>query len=593
MKSVPGWFLVVVLLLVSCSFLQVQAEWPPDGTPVCLETNAQIDPQLTTDGSCGAIVTWHEWRHNPLISVYAQKIDASGRIRWATGGVEIVATSGDTLLPQIVSDGMGGAIIAWQDACEDDFDIYAQRIDAGGSAVWSPGGVAICTADSDQVFTRIATDGNGGAIVAWIDCRGSVDHIYARRIDAAGTVHWAVDGVAVCSFGSGNRAQHKIISDARGGAIVTWVDWRDESELQGDIYAQRIFADGSIRTMPPYNWAADGVAVCDADSIQSSPRIVPDGESGAILTWWDRRSGSRNIYAQRVDSTGAVPTGVDQHWPEDGVAVCSFSRRQVNPELAPDTEGGAIIVWMDDRNDDDRIYDIFAQRVDGHGTLLWSPASGIPISQVSGLRQSNPQIVPDGKGGAIVVWRRGEAGVYDLHAQAVSADGEVPPPNSAWSADGLVVCAADNSQWRPRVVSSGLNCALVTWQDFRTEKTINPTDELDIYVQRLLPDCLTHVDCELGSGGSCQLAGNYPNPFNPTTTIRYQLTVAATVTLNVYDVSGRRVRTLIAGKRQAEGLHEVRWLGRDDQSKASPSGVYFYRLMVDGDTETRSMVLTR
>lgn len=75
-----------------------------------------------------------------------------------------------------------------------------------------------------------------------------------------------------------------------------------------------------------------------------------------------------------------------------------------------------------------------------------------------------------------------------------------------------------------------------------------------------------------------RLLGNFPNPFNPTTTIVYELSSPAAVRLAVYDVAGRLVRTLDHGTLQSAGRHDVRWDGRDDQGRGVASGMYVYRL---------------
>jgi hypothetical protein len=83
-----------------------------------------------------------------------------------------------------------------------------------------------------------------------------------------------------------------------------------------------------------------------------------------------------------------------------------------------------------------------------------------------------------------------------------------------------------------------------------------------------------------------------PNPFNPTTTIAYSLALAGDAELVVYDVTGRRVRTLVDGFVTA-GDHEVRWDGRDDGGEVVSSGVYFYRLRAGDVVETQRMVLLK
>ncbi|MBD3170047.1 MAG: S8 family serine peptidase [candidate division Zixibacteria bacterium] len=83
------------------------------------------------------------------------------------------------------------------------------------------------------------------------------------------------------------------------------------------------------------------------------------------------------------------------------------------------------------------------------------------------------------------------------------------------------------------------------------------------------------------------LAGNYPNPFNPATNIRYQLPVSANVTLDIYNVLGQKVETLVNGYQEA-GYHSVSW----DASGYS-SGVYFAKLSDGAETATQKMMLVK
>jgi hypothetical protein len=88
------------------------------------------------------------------------------------------------------------------------------------------------------------------------------------------------------------------------------------------------------------------------------------------------------------------------------------------------------------------------------------------------------------------------------------------------------------------------------------------------------------------------LLQNHPNPFNPSTVIRFELHQAANVTLSVYDAAGAFVSTVAAGP-YAEGPHDVVWNGTDAKGARVGSGVYFYRLQSGGTTLTRKMVLLK
>jgi hypothetical protein len=85
---------------------------------------------------------------------------------------------------------------------------------------------------------------------------------------------------------------------------------------------------------------------------------------------------------------------------------------------------------------------------------------------------------------------------------------------------------------------------------------------------------------------------NFPNPFNPHTTIRYYVDSDAHVSLRIYDVGGRHVRTL-ADRRLTTGEYVDRWDGRDMAGNLTVSGIYFYRLRVGKTVLTRKMVLLK
>lgn len=94
------------------------------------------------------------------------------------------------------------------------------------------------------------------------------------------------------------------------------------------------------------------------------------------------------------------------------------------------------------------------------------------------------------------------------------------------------------------------------------------------------------------SFGAASLFQNRPNPMANSTRIEYDLPTAGRVRLRVFDVRGRRVRTLVDGPVQA-GRHAAQWNGRDDDGAAVASGVYFYELDVEGQRSTRRLVRVR
>jgi subtilisin family serine protease len=92
--------------------------------------------------------------------------------------------------------------------------------------------------------------------------------------------------------------------------------------------------------------------------------------------------------------------------------------------------------------------------------------------------------------------------------------------------------------------------------------------------------------------GTYQLHPNYPNPFNPTTTIRYDLPAAQDVKIVIYNVRGERVRVLV-DRHQAPGRHEAAWDGRNSRGESVASGVYLYRIVAGEFVRTRKMTLLK
>jgi hypothetical protein len=152
----------------------------------------------------------------------------------------------------------------------------------------------------------MATDGNGGAIMTWEDCRvgSAFRDIYAQRVNASGSVQWATDGVPVCTEAY-SQYEPQIVSDGRGGAIITWYDYRNydlpsNGTIQGvDTYAQRLNSDGVAQ------WPVDGAAISTATLHQMYPKIASDSSGGAIIIWEDSRASSAvDLYAQGISISG-------------------------------------------------------------------------------------------------------------------------------------------------------------------------------------------------------------------------------------------------------------------------------------------------
>jgi hypothetical protein len=437
-------------------------QWTNLFTAICSGSSDQNGQQIVSDGADGTIVFWED-RRDGEIDVFAQRIDASGLVQWLSGGVFATGAVGSQAGFGGVSDGAGGVIVSWYANRDYQYDVYAQRFGASGAVLWGTDGVTVCEAAAHQDYTEITSDGAGGAIITWRDSRDGSYDIYAQRINATGTALWTTDGVPLCTATNYQWAP-VIVSDGMGGAIVAW---RDNRSGEFDIYVQRVDASGIVQ------WTTDGVALCTATGAQSMLQIESDGAGGAIVTWQDTRGSAYEVYAQRINASGAV------QWTTDGVALSDSLGSEPVPQITTDGAGGAIVTWYDQQGSAE---DIYAQCVNASGTIQW-PADGVPICEASG-NQNSPQIASDGTGGAIVTWVDARDGGSDIYAQSVDSLG-----TAQWVADGVAVCTAFGDQLGPQLISDGAGGAYVTWHDERSSQS-------RVYVQRAT---------DAGMGPICQV----------------------------------------------------------------------------------------
>ncbi|WP_243337134.1 InlB B-repeat-containing protein [Anaeromyxobacter soli] len=427
-------------------------------------------PPGVPDGAGGAFYVWTDTRYgNP--DLFMQRVDASGNPLWSTDGMALTSASpGAEIRPAIVSDGAGGAIVAWVEGANTgnvyDKHIRAQRVSATGQKLWGTYGVWVCQASGGQERPTLLSKGSGTAIVAWTDYRNGNADIYAQKIDASGTMAWQTDGVPVVQAAS-SQSEVAIATDNYGGAILTWVDARTGYQT---VYAQRLTSLGQAL------WAQNGLLLTPETSmtpgvpeIALGPSILPDGQGGAIIAWHDFRNfpfkpgpnflSRSDLYAVRVDHLG------QSLWTPGGVPLTSgltatpstfvpgYSPSRLT--MAPDGRGGAFVVWHDSRN---ASWDVYTQRFDRDGNRLWG-TNGVPVTTAAG-NQLAPSVASDGADGAVYAWSDDRPGHQDVFVQRLGPTGApLAPPNGLW------IEGKPGDQSYPYVVPLARGKFLVTWDD--------------------------------------------------------------------------------------------------------------------------------
>ncbi|MFH1011859.1 MAG: hypothetical protein V1784_11585 [bacterium] len=317
--------------------------------------SSQQYPVLATDGAGGILAIWQEQAVMiPYKQIRASRVTSAGMVAWEIG---VFGTLWDQLQPFCISDGSGGAWVAWEDRTNTltGYDIAVAHITNAGAASYQR-----LALPENQWMCKIALDGYGGVFVVMVGSSGSdAANILAARVRSDMSVAWVV---TLCNATNSQQAPWIVASEV-GRAIAGWVDPRNPA-TSSDIYAQKVDTAGNIL------WVAwpQGRPICTASASQSisfphNPWIAADGAGGAILAWEDYRISPGGVYAQRVDGFG------NTLWTNNGVLVCNVKDDGGWGGIVSDDHEGAILCWCDYRWTMDTGCNIYAQRIYSDGSL--------------------------------------------------------------------------------------------------------------------------------------------------------------------------------------------------------------------------------
>ncbi len=595
--------------------------WAPAGAPVTTAPQQQVlngatpigfvwiltssDEQsnaIVPDGAGGCLLTWVDSRafNN---DVYAQRLTAAGSVAagWPANGVPLCTDPGDQNGPSLVPDGSGGAIGTWNEDTRP--APFAQHVSGAGIVTGPFNGLALSGAGPANFVPLGVSDGAGGAIFFWSDSRNvatsDLDAYAHHVVTAPGFAldpAWPVDGSAVSTalgaqfFGGGGSA----VSDGVGGAVAAWVDFRDFATTRSDIYAQGLLASGSLGSL-----SVDPVAMITGPA---SGSVFPINTAVTFTGSFTDTDPDVHTAQWQFDALPPVAgtvneaahtVSVNYTFTTPGVYLVKLTVTDQCGGTSTSTQVGGFDAMV-------VIYDPNAGFVTGGGWIN-SPA-GAYVPEPSLIGKANFGFVAKYQKGATVPTGNTE---FQFKTAALNF--------SSTSYEWLVVAGAKaqykgagtiNGAGDYRFMLTAIDGNLLGNQadKFRMKITDASNDALIYDNQLNAPDdsdpttvlgggtVVIHKPNGGGpSGGSAQgayleptptdfaLSRGEPNPFKLSTLLRYGLPERSRVEIDLHDVSGRRMQSLVHGE-MAAGAHELRLSDRDPAGNPLGAGIYFLRM---------------
>ncbi|MEA1972174.1 MAG: hypothetical protein U9N34_02615, partial [Candidatus Cloacimonadota bacterium] len=368
-----------------------------NGDPIVIDDKVggqEFPVIIETSDNC-VIVAWVDYFYESgETDIYVQKVDSDGQLLWQEGGIPVCTAEDMQNELAIVTNNIGGAIIIWHDYRNTGgVDIYGASLDADGNNIWTENGNPIANEIGSQTGHTFWEDGNGGAVLAYVDNYNNDENIKSKGIAADGSISWTT---MICDYDDEGtsiiQSRVKSAKDNEGGFIFVWQDKRN---VNTDLYGQRVNIDGEIQ------WAENGIQITTFEAEDVNPRLCTSSDNGAFIAWENGAATSSDLYITKISNDGTNVWG--------NVVISEEVNAQNNPRVSTGADGGVYVVWGDHRNED---LDIFAQHYDSNGNELWL-SGGRAICDLP-LPQVDPEININNEN-VYISWndsRNGSVGLY-------------------------------------------------------------------------------------------------------------------------------------------------------------------------------------
>jgi hypothetical protein len=593
--------------------------WAPDG--LLISNNPQdtwiTDYDLICDQNDNAILVFSDIRTGGLLQPVAYKISPNGDFLWGSNGIDISSSDSFQPSPTLTETSDGNIVFAWISS-DGSQKIALQKLSTTGQKLWGTTPILIQSATENFSYPSVVKSDNGQIILVHTVQTGGFPpavRIRAHKLDTNGGLIWGTSGVMIQDNGQMAFFQvPKVESDGNDGALIAWYDGRAMNNLSSS-FVQRISSTGTL-----YFPAGGSEGSLASQRNKFYPQVAIDQTTQEIYMFWMETEPNQNqngIYGQKFSQAG------NRIWGNIGKEFVPLS-----------TPGTKSLSNLSSHLGDTKSYLFFIESdgsglnsktmgfaCDTSGAFIW-PGNFVTLSNPT-QEKLQMETAMDVYKNCKLVWGDKRLDASGIYAQDINPSGQLGQPvipvelssfTAAVQGSDVILNWATSTETNNSGFeierASGVNSSSSNWERIgfvagsvtTTEpKVYSFTDRkvAEINVQYRLKQIdfdgtfsySNIIEVEISSASDYVLYQNFPNPFNPTTIIGYQLPVSSSVTLKIYDALGNEVSTLVNEYKSA-GRYEVEF-NLVSVNRDLVSGIYFYQLRTNDLVQTRKMLLLK
>lgn len=600
------------------------------------ESNMSTQPYpvaVAQSGNHGVALFWYgftlsgplRYKHHQ----YMQRFDPTGQFNGGNIIVSEVSQNGGMSFVDVASDLAGKFVACWSDGRNDlylpnaNFDIFAQMFSPLGVKIGGNFRVTNDAGTGTHQSASIAPLGYCSSIIVWADNRNNEGrfNIFGQIYGMDGAPEGTNFKINLDTVKSHSTVNPAVAANNAGRFASSW-EKKINLSPEGRLYL-RIFDEGGLTSVE------EMVINSETDTLGYNVALAMDESGRVFAVWEDKRNGKLEIFMQRINSAGNL-MGYDIKVNDNDNVASSF-----DPEIATDPYGNLLVTWTEVDSITDR--QIMARLFDREGNARGACIIvGVDHGSENDNRNSYTAYV--GGGNFVLAWNDYNQADPAILARIIDTSGTVISDTMNISAASLTsritdisaddsgnfaiaglvghsdpyynwtnafsraygisgspkgnVLEPDSLYWvnqKSPVVTINGRKVLMAWADPR--RYGDSSADIFAHLYELIP---TGIDYEASQPlpSELQLGQNHPNPFNPITSIEFHLPVRSNVAIEILNLLGQQVRTLVNRDFPA-GWHKIEWDGTNSSGQLVASGIYLYRLTSGNKGVARKMVMLK